>query len=89
MNHAYEGLPTVTEAQPHHPRAGRIGLVSDEHVGFNGWLAVQITKLVGSMWCAYVFAAIALISLPDAIHQGISRWSVGSRRPSCSSSCCP
>ena len=48
-----------------------MALIADEHVGFNGWLAVQITKVVGSMWCAYAFAAIALISLPDAIHQGI------------------
>jgi hypothetical protein len=45
-------------------------LAADEHVGFNGWLAVQITKIVGSMWCAYAFAAIALISLPAAIAQG-------------------
>jgi hypothetical protein len=41
-----------------------------EHFGFNGWLAVQITKLVGSMWCAYAFAILALISLPAAIQQG-------------------
>jgi hypothetical protein len=47
-----------------------VALIADEHVGFNGWLAVQITRIVGSMWCAYAFAALALISLPDAIHQG-------------------
>ena len=46
-------------------------MIADEHIGFNGWLAVQITKVVGSMWCAYVFAAIALISLPQAIQQGV------------------
>jgi hypothetical protein len=45
-------------------------LTKDEHVGFNGWLAVLITKAVSTMWCAYVFAAIALISLPAAIHGG-------------------
>ena len=33
-------------------------------------LALNITKGVGSMYCAYIFAAIALISLPDAIHLG-------------------
>jgi uncharacterized membrane protein len=33
-------------------------------------LALAITKGVGSMYCAYIFAAIALISLPDAIHSG-------------------
>lgn len=34
---------------------------------FNKKLAEKITKVVGTMWCAYLFAAIALISLPAAI----------------------
>ena len=29
-----------------------------------------ITNAVGTMWCAYAFALLALISLPDAIHTG-------------------
>jgi hypothetical protein len=37
---------------------------------FNTWLAVRITKTVGTMWIAYLFAAIALISLPAAIRTG-------------------
>ena len=37
---------------------------------FNTWLAVKITTGVGTMWCAYPFAALALISLPDAIRAG-------------------
>jgi hypothetical protein len=41
-----------------------------EHTGFNGWLAVRITNLVATMWCAYAFAILALISLPDAIKAG-------------------
>jgi hypothetical protein len=45
-------------------------LTKDEHVGFNGRLAVIITTMVSTMWCAYIFAAIALISLPAAIHGG-------------------
>ena len=44
--------------------------VAKEHTGFNGWLALKITNSVGTMWCAYVFAIIALISLPDAIKAG-------------------
>lgn len=40
---------------------------------FNTRLAVSITKTVGSMWMAYAFALLALISLPAAIasHQVI------------------
>ena len=38
--------------------------------GFNSWLAIKITSGVGTMWCAYAFAVIALVSLPDAVHGG-------------------
>ena len=34
---------------------------------FNSWLAVKVTKGVGTMWCAYAFAVLALVSLPAAI----------------------
>src|SRR5438874_2640430 len=37
---------------------------------FNDWLAVRITNVVGTMWCAYAFAGLALISLPAAIRAG-------------------
>jgi hypothetical protein len=39
---------------------------------FNLWLAQKITSGVATMWCAYLFAAIALISLPKAIQSGDS-----------------
>src|SRR3954464_6678034 len=37
---------------------------------FNEWLAVKITRIVGTMWCAYAFACLAFISLPAAIRGG-------------------
>jgi hypothetical protein len=37
---------------------------------FNDKLAAKITKAVGSMGCAYIFALIAFISLPAAIASG-------------------
>src|SRR3954471_4568656 len=37
---------------------------------FNEWLAVKITRVVGTMWCAYAFAGLALVSLPAAIRGG-------------------
>ncbi|MGH9083444.1 MAG: hypothetical protein ACRDY3_05280 [Acidimicrobiales bacterium] len=41
----------------------------DNVVGrFNTKVGLRITVIVGTMWAAYVFAAIALISLPDNIH---------------------
>jgi hypothetical protein len=37
---------------------------------FNTRLGVAITKTVGTMWCAYAFALIACVSLPDAVRGG-------------------
>lgn len=37
---------------------------------FNRRLAGKITSFVSTMWCAYIFAALALISLPAAIKTG-------------------
>src|SRR5580704_16164469 len=37
---------------------------------FNAAVAVKITEGVGTMWCAYAFAALALFSLPSAIKSG-------------------
>jgi len=69
----------TAEAKAHEPRLVlRHNIHKQIHgeslVGrINTGLAVRITKLVGSMWCAYLFALIALISLPAAIssHQPI------------------
>jgi hypothetical protein len=37
---------------------------------FNAKIAVFITKVVGTMYCAYVFALIAFVALPAAIADG-------------------
>jgi hypothetical protein len=39
---------------------------------FNTKVALLITRVVGSMWCAYAFALFDLISLPAAIRGGAS-----------------
>lgn len=44
---------------------------------FNSWLALKITDAVGSMWCAYLFTAVALLGLPAALRpggEGIVSW---------------
>jgi hypothetical protein len=50
----------VVDQLPHGNRAAR----------FNQWFAVKVTTGVGTMWCAYAFAALALVSLPAAITSG-------------------
>ena len=45
--------------------------------GLNAKIAVFLTNLVGSMWCAYAFAIIAFIGLPAALRpngEGIIAW---------------
>lgn len=37
---------------------------------FNTWLALKITNKVGSMWTAYLFTVLALVSLPAILTQG-------------------
>ncbi len=46
------------------PKAG------DDAGGFNGRFAVLLTRVVGTMWCAYAFAILALVALPSAITSG-------------------
>ncbi len=64
---------SVADARAHIPQ-----LVLSHHVHkeihgeswigrLNTRLAVGITKVVGSMWCAYLFALLALVSFPAAI----------------------
>ncbi len=43
---------------------------ADEHVGVNGKIALTLTTVVGTMWCAYAFAVLALVALPAALGSG-------------------
>lgn len=43
---------------------------SDRLSRFNSYLAVKVTGVVGTMWCAYLFAVLALVSLPAAFGGG-------------------
>lgn len=67
MNHpnSHQSNPRIEAREKAGPH-----LTRHEHIGFNGRLAVLITKAVSTMWCAYVFTAIALISLPAALAGG-------------------
>ncbi len=68
-----EHKQAITKARSHMPK-----LVLTHHVHstvhgdsplgrINTRVAVAITRSVGSMWCAYAFALLAIISLPAAI----------------------
>jgi hypothetical protein len=51
-------------------RAAKPAKTSDERVGINGKIGVIITTVVGTMWAAYLFTFLALVSLPSALKSG-------------------
>jgi hypothetical protein len=83
VNHNHTWLSTIYSHIPHphiaHRKKNAPAAASEQPgamgpIGrFNAYLAVKITDGVGTMWCAYVFAALALVSLPDAIHGGTAQ----------------
>jgi len=54
--------PKTSDQLPHERRIDR----------FNTYVALKITAAVGTMWCAYAFALLALVSLPTAWRGGVS-----------------
>lgn len=75
MSTIYEYVRHPREAEL---RAGRpvktVDMRRTQHrnpvVRFNARFGLKVTVIVGTMWAAYLFTAIALIALPDAIKQG-------------------
>jgi hypothetical protein len=60
-----------------HPSPHVIREAMGEVDGFNAKFAVLITRLVGTMWCAYLFGIIALLGLGPALKpggEGIVAW---------------
>lgn len=65
--------PVRTEhhlARALHPSPRVLREAMGEVDGFNAKFAVLITRLVGTMWCAYLFAVIALLGLSPALKPG-------------------
>lgn len=73
MTSLYEHIP-----HPHvHARkaAGPVKVADQHDTGnaaarINTRIAIAVTKIVGSMWCAYAFGLMDLFSLPTAIRGG-------------------
>ena len=68
MNISFEHIP--------HPRVAARRKAgppksADEHIGLNGRIGLILTTVVGTMWCAYAFALLALLVLPQAAGGGL------------------
>jgi hypothetical protein len=60
-----------------HPSPRVLKEAMGEAEGLNAKIAVLITRLVGTMWCAYLFTLVALVGLPPALKpggEGIVSW---------------
>jgi len=69
--HQYSPVKTQHHlAKALHPSPRVLKEAMGEVDGFNAKFAVLITRLVGTMWCAYLFAAIALLGLSPALEPG-------------------
>jgi len=57
---------------PHIQTRRKVGppTVADMVSGINGRIALTLTRVVGTMWCAYAFAGLALVALPAALSSG-------------------
>jgi hypothetical protein len=72
------GVDFIYTPHPHIARRKREGPVKiadqlpaqNPVVRFNSRLALLITICVGSMWCAYLFMVLALVSFPAALQSG-------------------
>jgi hypothetical protein len=67
--------PAAIKTRQHLPMVLRLSPKQVKHDlesvdGINAKVAIVLTKVVGTMWCFYVFNGIALISLPSAIRTG-------------------
>src|SRR5712692_953851 len=72
-------IAEVFNHRPHSRTRDRLGgtappppKVDDHRVGINGKLGLFLTTIVGTMWAAYLFTLLALISFPSAIRSGDS-----------------
>lgn len=54
----------------HHPHVEKRKVKVKEKLSFNSRIGLFITKRVGTMWAAYVFFALTLVSLPAALASG-------------------
>src|SRR5690348_16297453 len=78
-----------TQTHPHHHTSVLFHHVTPQHqprnvnlvhkaeqaaAGFNDKLAILLTKGVGTMVCAYIFAILAIIGFPGLVNAQIAQW---------------
>lgn len=67
VNYDYQQHP---HAEARKEKAPTLSKKSKSKISLNDRIGLGITKRVGSMWAAYIFAALTLVSLPAALSSG-------------------
>ena len=63
----FEFAPTIHPHLEMHRKQKPVMVADQASPNLNGRIALALTRGVGTMWCAYAFAALALIALPQAL----------------------
>ena len=66
INFQHRAHPHIEERRQTGPPKTR-----DKPMDINGRIALVLTAAVGTMWCAYIFAILALVVAPQAMRGGL------------------
>jgi hypothetical protein len=70
MAYQYKQHPHIEARKAKGPAVSKRSLVTKEKLKLNERIGLGVTKRVGTMWAAYVFFGLTLVSLPAAIGSG-------------------
>jgi hypothetical protein len=70
MAYEYQEHPHIEARKAKGPAVSKRHQASKAKLGLNERIGLAVTKRVGTMWAAYVFFGLSLVSLPAALSSG-------------------
>jgi hypothetical protein len=70
MAYEYKEHPHIEARKAKGPAVSKRHQASKAKLGFNERIGLAVTKRVGTMWAAYLFFGLSLVSLPAALSSG-------------------
>jgi len=75
--HPHRHTSVLFHHEPHQHQPRNVNMLHEAEKkasGFNQKIAILLTKGVGTMVCAYIFAILAIIGFPGLVNAQISQW---------------
>jgi hypothetical protein len=75
--HPHRHTSVLFHHEPHQHQPRNVNMLHEAEKkasGFNQKIAILLTKGVGTMVCAYIFAVLAIIGFPGLVNAQISQW---------------